>query len=50
LKKRGRLTEEKYEIVKSHAEKTREILEQINFEGIFSQIPENDLLSVVKPL
>ncbi len=40
LKKNGMLTEEEYEEVKSHAEKTREILEQINFEGIFSQIPE----------
>ena len=40
LKKNGMLTEEEYEAVKSHAEKTREILEQVNFEGIFSQIPE----------
>ena len=40
LKKNGMLTKEEYEAVKSHAEKTREILEQINFEGIFSQIPE----------
>ncbi|MCK4467190.1 MAG: HD-GYP domain-containing protein, partial [Desulfobacterales bacterium] len=40
LKKNGMLTEEEYEAVKSHAEKTREILKQINFEGIFSQIPE----------
>ncbi|MBW2100512.1 MAG: HD domain-containing protein [Deltaproteobacteria bacterium] len=40
LKKPGKLTEEEYEIVKKHAEKTREILEQINFEGIFSQVPE----------
>lgn len=40
LKKNGMLTEEEYEVVKSHAEKTREILEQVNFEGIFSQIPE----------
>jgi HD-GYP domain-containing protein (c-di-GMP phosphodiesterase class II) len=40
LKKSGKLTKEEYEIVKTHAVKTREILEQINFEGIFSQVPE----------
>ena len=39
LKKPGRLTEEEYEIVKTHAEKTKRILRQINFEGIFSQVP-----------
>ena len=40
LKKEGRLTDEEYTQVKSHAEKTREILEQINFEGIYLQVPE----------
>ncbi len=40
LKKNGRLTKEEYETVQGHAEKTRKILEQINFEGIFSQVPE----------
>jgi HD superfamily phosphodiesterase len=40
LKKEGRLTVEEYTQVKSHAEKTREILEQINFEGIYLQVPE----------
>lgn len=40
LKKNGKLTKEEYETVKTHAEKTREILKQINFEGIFSQIPD----------
>jgi len=40
LMKPGRLTAEEYEIVKTHADKTRRILEQINFEGIFSQVPE----------
>jgi HD-GYP domain-containing protein (c-di-GMP phosphodiesterase class II) len=40
LKKDGRLTGEEYSRVKSHAEKTREILEQINFEGIYRQVPE----------
>lgn len=40
LKKPGRLTLEEYEKVKTHAEKTQMILEQVNFEGIFSQVPE----------
>ncbi len=40
LKKPGRLTAEEHDIVKSHSAKSREILEQINFEGIFSQVPE----------
>lgn len=40
LKKPGRLTKEEYEKVKTHAQKTQSILEQINFEGIFSQVPE----------
>jgi len=40
LKKDGRLTEEEYAQVKSHVDKTREILERINFEGIYRQVPE----------
>jgi HD-GYP domain-containing protein (c-di-GMP phosphodiesterase class II) len=40
LKKPGRLTQDEYDKVKTHAQKTRDILEQINFEGIFSQVPE----------
>lgn len=40
LKKPGRLTKEEYEKVKTHAWRTQSILEQINFEGIFSQVPE----------
>ena len=40
LKKPGKLTDEEYEIVKTHAEKTKRILNQINFEGIFSQVPD----------
>jgi HD-GYP domain-containing protein (c-di-GMP phosphodiesterase class II)/Tfp pilus assembly protein PilZ len=40
LKKDGRLTDAEYEIVKTHAQKTREILERINFEGIYSGVPE----------
>lgn len=39
LKKEGSLTEEEYEVVKTHAQRTREILEQINFQGMFSQVP-----------
>lgn len=39
LKKPGKLTDEEYEIVKTHAEKTKRILNQINFEGVFSQVP-----------
>jgi HD-GYP domain-containing protein (c-di-GMP phosphodiesterase class II) len=40
LKKPGRLTDEEYDIVKTHAEKTKRILEEIHFEGIFNQVPE----------
>ena len=40
LKKPRRLTAEEYEVIKTHAEKTKEILEQVNFEGIFSQVPK----------
>lgn len=40
LKKEGVLTPEEYAIVKTHAEKTREILSRINFEGIYCNIPE----------
>ncbi len=40
LKKPGKLTEREYEIVKNHSFKSRRILEQINFEGVFSQVPE----------
>ncbi len=40
LKKQGSLTPEEYEAVKEHAAKSREILEQINFEGIYLKIPE----------
>jgi HD-GYP domain-containing protein (c-di-GMP phosphodiesterase class II) len=40
LKKPGRLTKEEYEKVKTHALKTQRILEQINFEGLLSQVPE----------
>jgi HD-GYP domain-containing protein (c-di-GMP phosphodiesterase class II) len=40
LKKPGRLTEDEYEHIKTHAPKTRNILEQINFEGIYIEVPE----------
>lgn len=40
LKKEGRLTAEEYEIVKTHSEKTFEILSQINFEGVYCEVPE----------
>lgn len=40
LKKPGRLTREEYEIVKTHAMKSRHLLEQINFSGILRKVPE----------
>ncbi len=40
LKKPGRLTRDEYQIVKTHSQKTREILDQINFEGIYNCVPE----------
>jgi HD-GYP domain-containing protein (c-di-GMP phosphodiesterase class II) len=40
LKKPGRLTEEEYNEIKSHVVKTKRILQQIEFEGIYREIPE----------
>ncbi|MDD5067334.1 MAG: HD domain-containing protein, partial [bacterium] len=40
LKKPGRLNLKEYEEIKTHAEKTKTILEQMNFEGIYKPIPE----------
>lgn len=40
LKKEGDLAEQEYEEIKSHAEKTRIILEKISFEGIYKEVPE----------
>ena len=40
LKKNGKLSELEYEIVRTHCHKTRDILEQVNFEGIYRQVPE----------
>ena len=39
LKKPGRLTEEEYNHIKTHADKSRKILERINFEGIYTEVP-----------
>jgi HD-GYP domain-containing protein (c-di-GMP phosphodiesterase class II) len=39
LKKEGRLTTQEYEIIKSHSSQTREILERINFEGKYLNVP-----------
>jgi len=40
LKKPGRLNDKEYEHIKSHAFKSRQILERINFEGIYQEVPE----------
>jgi len=40
LKKHGRLKKKEREIIETHAEKTRKILEQVNFVGKYNQIPE----------
>jgi HD-GYP domain-containing protein (c-di-GMP phosphodiesterase class II) len=40
LKKTGRLTEQEYAIVQTHTAQTRRILEGINFEGVYQNIPE----------
>lgn len=40
LKNTGKLTTEEYREIQNHTQKTRQILERINFEGIFKQIPE----------
>lgn len=40
LKKPGRLTADEYEIVKTHVVKTEDILKQINFEGIYQEVPD----------
>jgi HD-GYP domain-containing protein (c-di-GMP phosphodiesterase class II) len=40
LKKPGRLTPSEYEHIKTHAPKTRDILDQVNFEGIYTEVPE----------
>jgi len=40
LKKNGTLTDEEFEIIKTHTEKTQMILEQINFDGIYKEVPD----------
>lgn len=40
LTKPGRLTPEEYEVIKLHPTKTRKILEQVNFSGEYSVIPQ----------
>ncbi len=40
LKKPDRLTDEEYEIVKTHVNKTTEILSQVSFEGIYREVPD----------
>ena len=40
LKKPGKLNREEYDHIKTHAFKTRNILEQVNFEGIYKEVPE----------
>ena len=39
LKKEGKLSIEEHEEIKAHVEKTRKILEQIHFEGIYKEVP-----------
>lgn len=40
LKKRGKLTPDERIEIEKHAEKTKKILEQIHFEGIFREVPD----------
>lgn len=40
LKKNGRLTEEERALVQTHPGKTRDILESINFQGHYKQVPK----------
>ena len=40
LKKPGKLSPEEYDEIKTHASKTRRILEEIEFEGIYRSVPE----------
>lgn len=39
LNKPGRLTGREYEAVKTHAAKTKAILERVNFEGVYKEVP-----------
>jgi HD-GYP domain-containing protein (c-di-GMP phosphodiesterase class II) len=39
LKKPGKLTPQEYDIVKTHARRTREILNHVDFEGTYQEVP-----------
>ena len=40
LKKPGKLTDEEYDEIKTHALKTKQILEKIEFQGIYLEVPD----------
>jgi HD-GYP domain-containing protein (c-di-GMP phosphodiesterase class II) len=40
LKKPGRLTDEEFAVIQTHVSKTKEILDQVAFEGVYAQVPE----------
>ncbi len=40
LKKNSRLNDIEYEHIKTHASKTKNILQRVNFEGIYKEVPE----------
>ena len=40
LKKKGKLTPAEYSIIKTHTQKTKDILDKVQFQGIFTQVPE----------
>lgn len=40
LKKTGGLTDEEFAVIQTHVSKTKEILDQVAFEGVYSQVPE----------
>ena len=40
LKKPGKLTEEEYDEIKAHATKTKQILDKIEFQGIYREVPD----------
>ena len=40
LKKQGRLTTDEYEVIKTHTAQTKAILERINFEGKYADVPQ----------
>jgi HD-GYP domain-containing protein (c-di-GMP phosphodiesterase class II) len=40
LKKPGRLDNKEYEHIKTHAAQTKNILSQVNFEGVYKEVPD----------